>query len=517
MATPTTLLEFATAEESALKKEKVKAQKSVKDAQEEQAAARATHNSVVAELTVLENQAANIRKELASVPTPADGDALLDQLEQKIIDMRAKQAAILAAEEIVEVSKAKLDRANVEINLVAARLGEAEAVLAEAKQQSKQREDLKKKLTQPPLATLKDDADAALNTPPHNKPFTDAKARIKDIPADLITRAQERLKSAVDQLALTQTTAAEAQELVNAELNTNGGLAGKTEKLRVEFLRAEEAFRNYVLKSKEMFDQARAMLALVANPDHDPLTAAQVERIKELEADGILAAPKEKERDDARAEEKAKEAALAKAKLKAQVKDIDADLDADPDVQAAMTALNTARAARAAEDQTWNEKEAERDAAQAVVNTTKAALDKAILKAKADKIDPDTDAAVQAARAALADAEKDFNQADDDYKASDKGILHSWEAAVPNTAWRRFADFTEAERLLTILKDTDPATLVSAMETAEMELFKELVAAAKSARTLRLLNIMMAERKARLEYENGAAQRLMFSALRGDS
>ena len=119
-------------------------------------------------------------------------------------------------------------------------------------------------------------------------------------------------------------------------------------------------------------------------------------------------------------------------------------------------------------------------------------------------------------RAALEVADGELGQAEDDYTVEMKTVMDQWEAAVPDTAWRRLDAFEEAQRTLTALKDADTALLKNEESAKESALVTALADAAKSTRTLSALEAERASRSTLYEFENAAAQRLLFSALRGD-
>jgi hypothetical protein len=512
----TTLGALATQQRDDAKAARDSALEALRTAQQESGSARQALDDATAEFAALAKQAADIRKQLAVVPTPADGDVLLAALERTIIDIRLTQTKILKAEADVAVSRAKVERAGADLAGATTRFDEAEAGLADAEQRSNQRADFKAKRAEPPLATIRTDADAALNTPPNNKPFLDAQARIEaDIPQDLRERALQRRQLAVDILTAVRESVPKAQDAYLAELDKNGGLSGKAEKARVTLQRTEAKLRAFDTLAKSWFDRASSMLARVADKQNDPLTPAQAARIKDLETAGKPGTVKEKARDDAFGKVMEKEAALEATRLAALAKNV-ADPATDPDVINAQQALDTERTALSALETAWVEKQKDRDTARATVAAKQKALDEAVQKALANKVDPDTDADVAAARTALASAETALDTAEAAYRSSDKGALDAWEAAVPDTAWQHLFDFEEAQRLLTLVKDTDPDALEAAIDTDEAALANALSGADASASTLRRLDAERQRRAPLVEAVNAAATRLLFSALRGD-
>lgn len=189
MADPTKILAYATQRRDNLKLAVTDAQQRFTKAQTGIATSSNEVATATSELAELEKRAAEIRKKLSEIITPADGAALLDELEQIIIRVRAERATILRAQGELLTSQAAAALAATGLAASTALLTSAEAELKQAVQSDKQREAWKKSLTTLPLSKLNTDADTALK----NKPFTDAQARIAaDIPARLLVRAEER-------------------------------------------------------------------------------------------------------------------------------------------------------------------------------------------------------------------------------------------------------------------------------------------------------------------------------------
>lgn len=453
MVAPTTRLEYAQQQHSTLLQHKKNAQERVSQAQLQVSTARAAHAQATSTFTKVERQAATIREQLAKIATSADGEVLLDELEQTLIALRASQAAILATEENNAVAQAELEQATCALRSAEILFAEAVTALEEAVLRDGRNKKAKEVSLQPPLSTLPTAALVALS----GVIFTAAQARIAgDIPAALIARARERRETQRKFSAAATTALTNIEDVSSAEEDAHGGVAGHVEISRVDLLRKEALLFDYVLHAQERYDRALAILTRLADPQKPQLSEAQKARIHDasLKTDRETAATKEQERDLARSAVAEKQAALEVAIVKAQVKDIDAQVNLDADVIAAQAALSVAETALA---------------------TAEAA-----------------------------------------YTAARKKTVDTWEAAVPDSAWHDLADFEEAKALLHSLKDITPGALGTAMSTAEQAFVTALVAADKRTRTVRLLQERKAEKATRWKIEQSLVARRLFSALRGD-
>jgi hypothetical protein len=487
-------------------------------------------------LADLAKQTAQIRAALAEAATPADVEALTPKLGKAISDTRAKQAEIIVIEAAIDAAQTVLDLATAGVAAATERASAVAAALEAADQQDKDlakvgaglavrasssvtisgltghpfiitdaitvagmkdasfngaftigsvtatsitypqaavdatsgggvvfgRRALRQRhnLAQAPLSTLVADATAALAA----KPWTDAKARIEaDIPQELRDCAAERAKVEWKRLANDTQQAAGTAKLVGDQL-------AEVDKRRRLFDAADAAFRDYVVNAGGRFDQALAIAARVADPKQNPLTAAETASIHSRKPDGSTDAALQTKRNDAAAAR----TALAAAQI---------------DVDAKQTDLDLARLEALAKDLDAN---------------------------------PEADAAVIAAKDALGAVDKPdtplakLNDAQNKFTTDLHTALTDWETAVPDTAWRNLADFEEAKRLLAALK-SDPAPLVTAMDTAEADLVTALLAAEKAERTVDLLERKALEAASKARFASGSLPRRMLGALRGDS
>jgi hypothetical protein len=164
----------------------------------------------------------------------------------------------------------------------------------------------------------------------------------------------------------------------------------------------------------------------------------------------------------------------------------------------------------------WIDKRREYELAIADVENKQKLLNQARQAAIAAGNDPETDPAVITAGVDLTNAKNDLEDAEGDYMDSPLGTLDAWEAAVPDSTWRLFEQFEQAQDTLKALKTTTAAAVKTAFETAESDY---VAAQLKADASAAVLSQLVAEREARAAREAGARQAAsarLFSALRGD-
>jgi hypothetical protein len=514
MPDPTTIFDYAARKRDDAKLAVASAQRQLAQAQSAIAAESENLAEATSAFSDLNKQADEARKKLAAAPTSADGEALLYALEQLVIRSRTKRASALKAQAELDAAKASAESAQTLLNAASARLASAESALQQAKEAHNQRDKLKTALTAAPLSTINADAEDALL----NDPGASAKARVEaDFPAELLARAEERFDAEAARIARTVADALAADDAALAERDVNGGGAGHADKLWQAFLRGEAAARDFVNTAKSRFEKAQATLAGVADANRFPLTPEESASINDatLKTAREAAAAAENIRDDELKNLNDAGDALEAAILKAKAENKNPDetqevIDARNTLAAAELAFNTA-------DEAWRAEEIDRDAKLADVAAKQAALAIATQSAIAAKIDPETDANVIAARTALTEAENALETAEDNYKQSDHGILHAWEAAVPETTWLLLAEYEEASRALNDLKASDPAKLKADLDQAEKDYVEAKLKADASSNVLEQLAAEQTRRAGpRQSARQNQAQRL-FGALRGDN
>ena len=514
MADPTTILDYAIRKRDDAKLAVAAAQRQLAQAQSVIAAESENLAQATSAFADLNKQADETRKKLAAAPTSADGEALLEALEQLVIRSRTKRAGALKAQAELDAAKGAAESAQTLLNAVSARLAPAESALKQTDEAHNQREKLKAALDAAPLSTINADAGASLQ----NDPFTSAKTRIEaDFPAELLARAEERFNAEVARIARTGADVLAAEDAALNERDVNGGTIGDADKQWQAFLRAEAAARDFVNTAKSRFDQAQARLAGVADANRFPLTPEASASINDatLKTAREAAAAAEKIRDDELKNFYDAEYALEAEILKAKAENKNPD-----DAQEVIDARNTLAAAELAfrtADDAWRAEEIDRDAKLADVAAKQAALAVATQSAIAAKVDPETDANVSAARTALTDAENALKTAEDNYKQSDHGILHAWETAVPETTWLLLADYEEFTRALNDLEASDPAILKTDLDQAEEDFVEAKLKADASSDVLEQLAAEQTRRAGRRQSARQNQAQRLFGALRGDN
>ena len=294
----------------------------------------------------------------------------------------------------------------------------------------------------------------ALLAPPVSAVRTDASTALAAIaPAD--TRIKGDIP--VDLLTRAQERRSAASDVLSkAVAAVPAATALGPGKLETALSRAENALSEYVGQAVSRLAAAKDSVTRVARPDVSPLTPAQKARINDTKVvdDGKAAAAKEKTRDDAFQDLSAKQVVLNDAILNARATDIDVDPST---VQAVIDATK------------------DRDDAKTVLGTASTA-----------------------------------------YGAADRAAIDKWEAAVPEDTWRLANELEEARSTLTELKNLDPATLVTALGTAEAAWVADLVKAEKSVRAAAFV---LAESKSRIafaEFEKNVNPHRRFTGMRGD-
>jgi hypothetical protein len=416
---------------------------------------RAKLESATTAFAALEVTIAGIRKKLSAIPTPADGDLLLAQLEQAIIDSRVQQAKLTAARIASLEAQAQADAAASEVATLSAEVASIDASLKKAEPAAADRDKLTAALDGP-LSSINADAAKALDeTKASGANYKKAKKRIEDdFPKPLLDRAMKRRDAAAARIASTTAARLAADDAVTKEQNKNGGLAVSAANSWLALARAEAAAREFVNSVQSRFDQANAKLAEVADPTVAPLTAEQIARLNAPD-------PLKKNRKDAADEEK------AVAALRQTLEDRQKDL-AD-----------------------------------------------AIVAAKADPADAAKQTAVGTAAGKVTTAQQNLDAAEAIYKGGNEPIMNAWEAAVPDATWRLLNDYVEAVKTLENM--ADPAVLSKDLKDAEKAYVAAQLLADGSSNVVADLVTEQAQRAARETSARQNSAVILFGALRGDN
>ena len=436
---------------------------------------------------------APLRDALAASPMPADAIALADEFEALIAKTRADQAALIAAQKAEDEDGAQLAYLIDAVNRDTQKVAATQATLDAANAAETKRDAWDAALGQPPLNTVRTDAQNAIDGP-----GADAETRLhNDIPAELFDLAAARYARETARQQRVQAASELASVLLAVRTVDDGGVAAAAAQAEADYTAAFNAFADYVGQAPERLARSSAALAAItAAPElsadelarmtdpaiHDPgVTAAGVIGPVETAIDGIAVA--QQDYDD--------------AVLTAREADPEVDLTTVPPVgtakdalKAAATALETALTGLTQPPLTADEKNA---------------LDAWGGPAVPDDID-DLETMIATMLTAAAAGTADQRKA-----------LAAWEATVPDSAWDAFVSYQDATADLTDLAAEDPAVSVSGtLDTAETGLATALADAQESERAQWLLT-EEAKRRAALEAAELAGGRTrLVSATRGD-
>ncbi len=517
----TTIFDYSKTRRNGASQAVAAAQQQLSDAQKAVSGAADQLAAKTALLVSLDKSAADIRRKLSVIPTPADGETLLAALEQITIRQRAAQSAIVDIEADVVVAQDDATQAQTDLATATAQLTTAEAGLQKATEGKARRDAWKTALAAEPLKSLDAAATKALDdTLPEGNTFKRARTRIEgDVPAKLRDRAEQRRAAETARLNSTASNTKTAAHAVVNERLAHAGLSGQAKDSWEAFLLIESATGDFVTGGVNRFDQAQKNMAGVSDVTNSPLTTEEKDRIHTtdaaLETKREKAADDEKAVEDLRSDLEGKEALRDDAVVAAKAEPLDATKaqhvkDTQKDVNKAKTDFDNA-------NDTWTAEQRAYTAAITDVAAKETALNDAIQKAIAAKADPNTDPAVGTAKTNLDNAKKTLKTDEDAYKASSKGILDAWEAAVPDATWRLFDDYEEAKEMLTALSAKKATQWQTELDTAEAAY---VLAQATADASADIVSQLVAERQTRAAKEAGARQAAtgrLFSALRGDN
>ncbi len=419
MADPTSLTEFATREVNDLKAALLAANQEVTDSRNALLAADAALRTATDNLSQANATLAEIRRKLALIGMPADGEPLLTALKDAIVDQRGKSAALAAADLAQAKAAARLNEAQAALPVIVARLSAAEAAAKAVADAKKRRDDAKAATNAEPLKDINQAATDALASTEHGK----AKTRIETaLPEPLRKQAIARAALALDAIKRAETRQAAAQAAYDAFVEETGLATDTLPRLRRADARAEANLLGWVDGLSRRLGASVAALERLAGLNTPALTAEQKASI---DADGAArgaAATEEAKWDAAAAKVTDALNALEIERLKARVADPAVDL-----------------------------------AAQEADQTTD--LGKA--KKKWD------------------DAKADFAIEDAAFTAAMRKTMADWRATVPDSLWLEADAFFAADQDLSKLKTASVTPFAIAVKAAEDALLAALIGDAK--------------------------------------
>ena len=474
--------ELAKAEAQQIFSDKVKAlsgsKEMVGDELVETPGALKSHQELIDQLAELEQRLNSIRKQIGQVLMPSDRQGLVDQERQLILELRKSRAEILVSEAELHTLESEKKIAEAELERVESALKQSDGMLKEAEERDRLHSEWKKAIEADGIVDqLKNEAGARLDerdafvAEGEETPLIQqAKLRVEgDIPETLRTRARERAMQVDSELAGHQGQIDTLEGDKMAHKDSTQGIAGLAAQRWWSFGKAEAKFQELVQQSPVHYEQAMALLKIVV--DSEPLTEEQSSRIAEVAIDEAEpnALSQEKKLHEARA-------AVAEAEADVQLKTLEVEL--------------------------------------AIVQAL----------AKSPGSDPDTDAQVISTRAELEDAEtaldnarSEFATAESEFDSDKAEKLDIWEAAVPDHIWANLVAYDDAVTLLTQITNSDPATLATAMDSAEVSLVDALELEERDRRAVDELETRLLRLEKQLENLRNAHHPRKLSAVRGDA
>ncbi len=453
-----TLLQYWQQQLAVYQAEQAAAQSDLAAAQAQLAAANASVDTDQRALAGTTAAIAADRARLATTTVPADAQALVTAITTLIIQQRAQQGTLLDDQDAAAAAQAAADTAGATLARASARIASVQSTLTAVQADDARRTAYRNTVDAAPLKTMKTDAAAYRSS----ATVTNAATRIgKDFPAEILAIAKKRYDSRANRLPSLKTLVQHAQDALAAGNAADAGLAGAASEKGTLFTRAQEAVALYVATAASRYTKAQAVMS----------------RLEAIELDATGTVP-----DVLTDAEKAQLTALSGAGAAAEptAETLDGDLNG----------IFTAEDALAAE----------------------------VLNAIASDVDTlGTNAQVAAKRTAVDTAKTAFTSAVAAFAGANKKDLDQWEAVIPDAAWAVLLDYEEATAALNDLAGTDPAALVSTMDTAEGDYTTALAAAAVSSRRADFRGDAIAYQQRLLDAAQAAVASRLPSAIRGDS
>lgn len=426
-------------------------------AQSTLASARKQLDTDTAALKTLIADIASNKGKLANAAVPSEVAVLNTTIRDQLIDQRRLQGVILDDQDAVAAATAQLDVSTQAMNRANTLAASAKTALDAATKSGEERDKRKTVVNDKPLKTLKADATAfAAGTV-----ASDGQSVMNaNLPAELQDLLVERHATQLSRGATLENGLAEADTSRAGALGAVSGVGGEVVEKEIGFVRADGKLKEYVETAKRSYDRAVSVFSDLqkiktdAKKNPDILTAAQKSDLK-ASVERIAAAKKAIEVDNK----------------------LDAVIDAEKNLDAGiLTSIDTDVDAVAA------------------------------------------DPAVTGLRKAVDDAVKDLDKSRAALVAGgEKKLMDEWQIIVPDTVWQRFVEYSDAAAILAELKSTDPAVLVTDLDTAENLYASAIAKAAKAQRRVDAYSDAVQLRSKRGELARAALPARVFSAVRGDS
>lgn len=352
MADPKSLTEFADREVTDLKAALLAATTAVTGSRDALLAADAVLRVAADKMAKANDKLAEIRRKLPQIGMPADGEPLLTELRDAIIDQRNKTAALVAADLAQAKAAARLAQAQSLLPALQTRVSAAEAAAKAAANAKKRRDDAIAETAVEPLKDINQAATDTLASPEHAA----AKARIEGaLPAPLRKQAAARSQQALAAIGRAEARQAAALAEADAMAEETGLAADTLPRLKRAEARAEAALLRWVDGVPRRMTAAVAALKRLATLNAPPLTPEQKASIGASAAARGTAAQAEEKWDAAAVEVAATFNTLEIERLKLHAADPEADTtaaeaDDTTDVGKAKKAWDEAKAKLVIED-----------------------------------------------------------------------------------------------------------------------------------------------------------------------
>jgi hypothetical protein len=458
VADPTSLIEFAEREVTDLKAAVLAANTEVTDSRTAFLAAQAALTSANDQVAAANASLAEIRHKLAKIGMPADGEPLLVDLRNAIVDQRSKAAALTAADLTQAKAAARLTQAQSLVSELTLRRRAAEAAKSTATAAKKRRDDAIAAVAAKPLKDINQAATDALA----NAKFASAKARIEGaLPEPLRKQAVARAAQALAAVSRAEAREAAAQAVVDGLAEASGLATDTLPRLRRSEAHAEASLLAWVDGAPRRLTVAVAAVHRLAGLNAPPLTPEQKASIDADASARATAAQAEEKWDAAAAKVAGAFNELEIERLKLRAADPDAD---DADIAAA-------------------------------------------------EANPATDAGK--AKKKWDDAKAELATEDANFTAAMRTVMANWRAVVPDSLWLEAEAFLSADAELKQLASASAAPLITALNAAEAALLAALIDDAKRRRRLDWSASRLAQEAAMAASARSHAAALASLAFRG--